>query len=177
MSGDANHKKVEHLGLANARPLPTAMSHLVHDEPLHMTTGPYKWNLHITALASYPSDGLRILCTCAHTHTKINGERLQQVVRKVEGTNTRAGNMTLIGHLQEFPDVGCRPVSESQKTQPGRTWILQAKNSVITLLPENAIEHVSEPIFVWVLDTHLLWTWLIFSIASSSKNFSFIFGT
>jgi len=64
--------------------------------------------------------------------------------------------MTLFGHLQESPHVGYRPASESQKRQSGRTRILQAKTSVITLLPENATEHVSEPVFVWGLDMYLL---------------------
>lgn len=170
ISGGANHKKGEHLGLANARLLPTAVCLF----GTLMTTGPYKWNLHIAALASYPPNCLRILCTCTHTHTNTNGERLQQVIGKVKGTNRGAENITDFGHLQKFPNVGYRPVSESQNREPGRTQILQAKTGVITLLPENATEHVSEPAFVWGLHICLLWTSLIFSIASSSKNFSFI---
>lgn len=91
---------------------------------------------------------------CTHTNTK--GERLQQVVRKVKGTNTTAGNATRFGNLQEFPNVGYRPGSGSQKREPDRTRIPQAKNSVITVLPENAIKHVSEPVSVRVLDIYLL---------------------
>lgn len=61
--GGANHKKVEHLGLANARPLPTAVS----SSGTLMTAVPYERNLHITALASYSADCFRMLCMCTCT--------------------------------------------------------------------------------------------------------------
>lgn len=46
-------------------------------------------------------------------------------------------------------------VNHRRERQAGHRTFMQ-KKSVITLLPENAIKHVSEPVFVWVLDMYLL---------------------
>lgn len=100
-----------------------------------MATGPYKCNLHITALTRYPPDSWRIL-RVPPTHIHTNGKRLRQVVRKVGGTNTRpviSWNATLFGQFQDFHNVGCRAGWEAPTREPGRTWMLQAKNGVIVV--------------------------------------------